>query len=97
MIHIGTPFEIHFGNKRKRKYEQKKKKKKEEEEEITVSSSKTRKGHTCTISLTKLKPPGPITDPASRYPVITCKISKQEETIFRNNIIVMEVNQRLKQ
>lgn len=29
---------------------------------------------TCTISLTKLNPPGPIIDPASKYPVMTYKI-----------------------
>jgi len=29
---------------------------------------------TCTISLMKLKPPGPIMEPARRYPVMTCHI-----------------------
>lgn len=33
-----------------------------------------KKQHTWTISLTKLKPPGPIRDPASKYPVITCNV-----------------------
>jgi len=28
---------------------------------------------TCTISLMKLKPPGPTMEPARRYPVITCQ------------------------
>ena len=34
--------------------------------------------HTCTISLTKLKPPGPMRDPANKYPVITCIICKSK-------------------
>jgi len=32
---------------------------------------------TCTISLMKLKPPGPTTEPARRYPVITWKINTE--------------------
>lgn len=34
--------------------------------------------HTCTISQTKLKPPGPIRDPANKYPVMTCKICNKK-------------------
>lgn len=35
---------------------------------------------TWTISLTKLKPPGPMRDPANRYPVITCKCDCMDDT-----------------
>lgn len=34
--------------------------------------------HTCTISLMKLNPPGPTKDPASKYPVITFSMHKND-------------------
>jgi hypothetical protein len=35
------------------------------------------KQHTCTISLMNFKPPGPISEPARRYPTITYMYKKK--------------------
>lgn len=53
------------------------------EENKQIITSFLSKLHTCTISLTTLKPPGPTTDPASKYPVKTWEIMNYELETWR--------------